>query len=194
MPVRVLECASPANPVGIAYGGFTELPYVEDTGGRGVAHEAGRPSASSPVGEDDLGIEVLSVDLGRVGAIPPPFFVGVLLRASWGTIGDSGLAVVAAPVPMGGVVGLHGAAIPITHVPRLGWPRLHEAKAMAHEDKTLGTVLAAGADVLVFGDDGSFCDGLRVVTVRARVVAVGAEVIMAVGQVRASAARCLHTH
>lgn len=186
MPVRIFNRLSPAAPVVIADGRFAKLPHVQDSGGRAVAVEAGRPCTLRSVGENDVPFEVFEVNLGGIGFIPLSFLVGVFLRTPRRTPVDASLAVVAPGVPKRGIAFDHdGAAVTVFHAVRLGGTGLHEGKAVGHEDQGSRPALPTLADVFFMGDGDGFDKRLRIVAVRFNEVAVWAEIVMAVCRVRA---------
>lgn len=104
VPGRIGERKLSTSPVVIAQGSLSELPDIENAGGRLEAHDAFWPLTPNSIGLDDLHVEVGLVNLGIIGFVPLSLFFGVLGWATGATVGSLPVTVLAPGIPEGWVV------------------------------------------------------------------------------------------
>lgn len=165
VPVGICESQPPAADCVVASRCFAEFPYVECSGGRIVALDAGRPLSTRAVGLDEFSEHSSFGNLRSVFAIPNAFFVTVLLGSPRRAVVQGLVAVVAHGVERLWIVyAEHSAFIALLVASTTGSAgRKHVLTGVEHENERRCARFATLADELVGLDSHGFEEGLVVV-------------------------------
>lgn len=194
MPGRIGEGELPTVPVLVPEGRLSELPDVENTGGREHTGDTFWPLTPDSIGLDDLGVEIGPINLGVVGSSPLSLLVGVLLWATRRALVEVPIAITTDNEPVGGIFGGHkSAAIPWTRAIRLYIPGLEVWSPLTDEEEDSSTIFPARTGEAIGFDDEGFHDGLGIIALRPNEIAIRAESIVAIRGLLASSAWFLHS-
>jgi hypothetical protein len=189
MPVGIGDSKTAATKRVVALGTFAEFSDVENSGGRRGTGYAFWPLSVLPIALKHAGVEICPVRRLVVGSKPLPVFVRVLARASRLETFARLSAIPAFGVPERGVL-VHSKGALVAGIGPVGvWLACaNEWTSLTPKDQAWGTSLPTFANHFVRFDLKGFDGGLRVVTLRQRVITVAAEFVVSIVGVLASCA------